>query len=251
MLYNKIILNTRPIAQAIPLAAAIQKAGGQCLMLPSFDIIPIQIAATDNILWQTSDIWLFLSQYAVAHALPQIQTLPIIGAVGASTAKALKKAGFSVTLLPDSNYSSEGLLNLPALQQLQGKKITLFRGKSGRTLLDEIFIQRGACVHEVICYERVLSTWPQAAYTQLREIPIDLALGLSVDSLTYFFAHIDALSDRHLLEKYLDTPWLVMSDRVAKHAQKLGIKKINIVADSNIMASIMHYFDRMPSISYK
>lgn len=229
------ILNTRP--QETTLENLIQQEDGHCLNLPSFDIVPLMINSRKISSLSTkksSDIYLFMSQYAVQYALlaPPILSLlnkVTIGAVGKATAAALQRAGIAVSLIPE-DPSSEGLFNLPELQQLQNKNIIIFRGRSGRTLLDEILRQRGAIVSEVLLYERIPSIWTPKQYETLTEhlinTKIHCILGLSVDSITYFMSHLepDALSTEH--KKIRDIPWLVMSPRVAYHAKKTGINKV-------------------------
>lgn len=232
------ILNTR--FQENNLITQIQQEGGHCLNLSSFDIAPLIIDSTiiTSLISKKSDtFFLFMSQYAVKYALldtyisPQLKMMNI-GAVGKTTATALQQAGISVTLIPE-DPSSEGLLNLPELQQLQNKNIVIFRGKSGRTLLDETLRQRGAIVSEILLYERLPSIWTPQQYKTLTEhlinSTIHCILGLSVDSITFFISHLEQNALQLEYQKTLDTPWLVMSPRVAYHAKKNGVKTVHII----------------------
>ena len=117
-LLNRTILNTRPLERALPLAKAIEAEGGQCLNLPSFSVNSIPAIFYQEYL--KADIWFFMSQYAVKYALPWLleqkilqKKLPKIAAVGRKTAMLLEQSGIPVTWIPD-DFSSEGLLNLPA-----------------------------------------------------------------------------------------------------------------------------------------
>lgn len=245
---GKTILNTRPLPQALSLAQSIENEGGHCIILPSLDIAPVLV--DKKILQQSeaSDIWLFLSQYAVQYCKVDVALVKskTIIAIGKSTAMALAKMDerASTRLAPTKNlspilippeFSSEGLLNIPELHNIQGKTITIFRGKSGRTLLDEKLQERGAIVHEVILYQRILSTWTKEEYALIKQNSIDLALGMSVDSLTYFFSQLELPEKKRLL----NVPWLVMSHRVANQAKKLGIKTIYTVRNGDILESLI------------
>jgi uroporphyrinogen-III synthase len=241
------ILNTRPLEQAIPLAESIEKEGGRCLLLPSFSVTPTSVLSEVSFSdYLNSDIWLFMSQYAVKFSLPELLKLkdrkfPYIGAVGKSTAMALESVGLEVKWIPESgeNTSSEGLLSLRDFQVICGKKITVFQGKSGRKLVDEILLQRGAVVQECILYERVAPDWSKTEYAivqkYLQTSRIDQALGMSVDSLKYFFSQIKPIDRRD----FLNIPWLVMSSRVADYAKALGIQTISVVKDSDILESLI------------
>ncbi len=236
-LLDKTILNTRPLTKALPLAKAIEAEGGRCIVLPSIEIIPVSIPNENKLLTQVeeSDFLLFVSQYAVQYT-PRICFSSLVKkvAIGRATAKALEQIGISTDLIPEEP-SSEGLLSLPIFESLEGKSVTIFRGKSGRTLLDETLQQRGAIVQEVILYERVLPVWTPEDYALISQNTIDVALGLSVDSLTYFFSQLK-LSEK---KRLLSVPWLVMSDRVAEQAKKLGIETIHIVSKGDVLRSLI------------
>lgn len=228
------ILNTRPLKQALPLAHAIEKEGGKCIIFPSFDIAPIASNPAQISPIQQSDFIIFFSQYAVEYGVKFVLPHQQIIAIGKSTATALTKAGVSSIIIPQE-MSSEGLSALPELQQLEGKNIALFRGKSGRVLLDEILQQRGAKIQEILLYERQAISHEYDSIIELAQQKIDIALGMSVDSLTYFFSQLQS-SERI---QFLNVPWLVMSHRVANQAKKLGIKTIYMVSNGNILESLI------------
>jgi uroporphyrinogen-III synthase len=183
---------------------------------------------------------LFVSQYAVQFFISLwdggTRTGGKIAAIGKATSEALECAGIPVDLTPE-DPSSEDLLCLPELQSpsLKGKTVTIFRGKSGRTLLDETLKQRGALVKEIVLYERVLPVWTKEDHELLMSNKIDLALGLSVDSLTYFFSQLDLLEKK----RFLDVPWLIMSHRVAEEAKKLGIVTVYTVSKGDVLGSLI------------
>src|SRR4029079_11082017 len=55
---------------------------------------------------------------------------------------------------PQTTYDSEGLLALPALAELRGKRIAIFRGEGGRDHLADALRARGAHVDCIACYRR-------------------------------------------------------------------------------------------------
>lgn len=237
-LVGKIILNTRPLEQALLLTQAIEKEGGKCISLPSIEILPVEISEQHIKEQIQSDFWIFVSQSAVQFWASRYRntlknTHTKIVAIGNATAKALQRENILVDFIPLES-SSEGVLALPSFQSLQEKTVTIFRGKAGRTLLDETLKERGAFVKEVVLYERVASHWSKKDYALLDK-PIDLALGLSIDSLTYFFSK---LSLNHK-QWFFNVPWLVMSQRVAEEAKKLGILNIYRVSDGDIFESLI------------
>lgn len=235
------ILNTRPLAKALPLAEAIEKEGGKCIVVPSMSIKPISLPTNEMqqlFCFTEKDVWLFMSQYAVEYFhdhILSLHSIPLIGAVGKATAKALEKIQIPVTFIP-KDASSEGLLSLPVFQSnLQGRKVTIFRGKNGRTLLDEALRARGADVREVILYERTLPVWTKEEYKLINNTPVDIALGMSADSLTYFFSCLE-LKERM---RFFNVPWLTVSHRVANQAKKIGIKTVYVVSNGDVLASLI------------
>ncbi|HEX2795777.1 MAG TPA: uroporphyrinogen-III synthase, partial [Immundisolibacter sp.] len=81
-------------------------------------------------------------------------------AVGPASARALRAAGFTDVLMPETRFDSEGLLALPQLHQLAGRRVVIFRGEGGRTLLADTLTARGADVWAVACYRRVAAGDP-------------------------------------------------------------------------------------------
>lgn len=160
------VLVTRPAAQSTDLCRLLEASGLAPLLLPTLAIEPLDIAGPVATLRaaQPCDLALFISANAVRHALPVIAAaggLPAqctLAAVGAASAAALHAAGFEPVLVPQTRFDSEGLLALPELQQVAGRRVVIFRGGEGRRLLAQTLAARGAALHEVVCYRRRTDT---------------------------------------------------------------------------------------------
>lgn len=162
------VLVTRPAGQAAALGDGLRAAGFTPLYLPT-----LAIEAADPALAVVAlraalpcDLAIFISTNAVQHALPVIAAaggLPAgcpLAAVGPASARALAAAGFSNVLTPTARFDSEGLLALPQLNQVSGRRVVIFRGEGGRTLLADTLTARGADVRAVACYRRVAAGDP-------------------------------------------------------------------------------------------
>ena len=76
-------------------------------------------------------------------------------AVGKATQTRLQDVTHQQVIAPQTKFSSEGLLDLACLDNLQGKRVLILRGTGGRELLAQTLIARGAVVEYYQSYQRV------------------------------------------------------------------------------------------------
>ncbi len=157
------ILVTRPDGQAEGLAGLLHEAGAEVVMAPLLVIEAPEAGALGPALLNQLGEWnwiVFVSANAARWALMQpawtsyLAQGTRIAAIGDATRDALESNGIRVELVP-STFSSEGLLEAPQLQAVQGQKILIVRGEGGRELLRESLISRGADVAVAELYRRV------------------------------------------------------------------------------------------------
>lgn len=155
---------TRPKDQAQALANSVAKAGGEAILFPLLEIVPLQdYTAFDAV---TADLgkfdWaVFISTNAVEHSLSRLLTrhdwpanLRCAG-IGPSTQAELARFGIRDVLIPQDRFDSESLLNLPEMQDVAGKQCLIFRGEQGRELLADTLRKRGADVVMAESYRRI------------------------------------------------------------------------------------------------
>jgi uroporphyrinogen-III synthase len=154
---------TRPTNQAKKLTQLIQAAGGNVIAFPLIEITALddysafeQVIADIN----TYDWILFISSNSVENSLPRLikQGIPKqlkFAAIGPTTAKSLQEFGIHDVLIPQDRFDSESLLSLPAMHDMQGKKVMIVRGIGGRDVLANTLSERGAQVTFAECYQRV------------------------------------------------------------------------------------------------
>jgi len=75
--------------------------------------------------------------------------------VGKKTQQRLAKVTNQQVIIPDTLFSSEGLLALPELKDISGKHILILRGVGGRELLADVLTSRGAIVEYYQPYQRI------------------------------------------------------------------------------------------------
>ena len=150
------IVLTRPVQQAQALARSIEAAGGRAIIFPALEIIPKTSDPADQAKIDAADIAIFISANAVEYGL-RYATLPHdthLAAIGNATATALRQAGYKNIAVPTQGADSEALLATPALLNVTGKHIAIFRGVGGRETLRDTLRQRGAKVEYIECYTR-------------------------------------------------------------------------------------------------
>src|SRR5574340_743259 len=184
---------TRPRDQAAPLARRIEQAGGIPLLFPLLDIESAadQAALREQVSRLAQfDLAIFISPNAVQYGMAAIRAageLPKnlkIAAVGQGSAKALRELGIVGVIAPTERFDSEGLLALPELQAVAGRRVMIFRGDGGRELLGETLKARGAAVGYAACYRR---SRPQQDIAALLDAAPDALTVTSSEALEYLW----------------------------------------------------------------
>lgn len=229
-------LVTRPAHQSAALMERLQAAGFDPLAFPS---IAIETMPANDFLdhlehrLEDYDLALFVSRNAVDHAFRHLDASRLpptlqLGVIGKGSATALQAKGAGSALIPSGEYNSEGLLAAPALQDVQGKKIIIFRGQAGRNLLGDTLRQRGAAVDYCEVYRRTLPNLDTADYRRITgDRAPDVALFTSSEGLLNTFRLLDPQQSEALRQR----PWLLISERMRETARHLGHNADILIAD--------------------
>jgi len=239
------VLVTRPAHQAEGLCELIQAAHGRPIRFPTIEILgpaDKQTARSQLAAARQADLLVFVSANAVQYAFPLLpDQLPLdidIAAVGKATASALGESGLDPTLLPE-RMDSEGLLALPALQDVTGKSILILRGNGGRELLAETLRERGADVTQVEVYRRTLPKRTAGARNLLGgwQQLVDVVIATS----NAIFDNLLELLGDEGLALLQTTPLIVVSQRGAEHAIAKGCQSVflaNSAADRDLLDAL-------------
>ena len=243
------VLVTRPAHQAEGLCAQILAHGGQPLRLPTLAIIDLALSpAVKQHLQQVSDyqLILFVSPNAVRSGLAALQAAgglnqqSLLATVGEGSARALRDGlGRGPDLVPQDSFDSEGLLALPALQQMTGKRVLILRGEDGRTLLPDTLRQRGAVVDYLTVYRReppplppALDDWPQNT---------DIITVTSSEGLRNLCHMTPPAQQQYMLA----LPLVVVSERTAALAAELGFvqpaRLARLASDEAITTALIEF----------
>lgn len=235
------ILVTRPSPAGEALVNRLRAMGRVAFHSPLIDFAPgNQLASLPNLLSSLNqqDLVFVLSQHAVSYAdriLRQSATnwpdTVNYFAIGRTTGLIFHRVSSLPVLYPQDGETSEMLLNLPALQRIQGKKALILRGNGGRELLAETLTERGVHVTYCECYQRSPVFYDGSEQSALwQRAGIDTLVVTSGEMLQQLY---------QLVPDYYRHSWLlhcnlvVVSERLAALARQLGWSAIRVAGNAD------------------
>jgi len=211
------ILVTRPSPQGEALCQQLEAYGAKTYHVPLIEIH----ARIVNISSFLPDMAIFISVHSVNCCDKNFFDKKIsFFSIGATTASALLEYGVISQYPVEGN--SEGLLALPDLQDIRGKKIAIFCGMEGRELLQETLKKRGADCQRYEVYER---RCPNSQRYILQRIIKSLKLTLVICTSEENLLCLQKLAGSYesQLRQIL---CVVVSQRLADCARKKGLTRV-------------------------
>ncbi|MFA5912073.1 MAG: uroporphyrinogen-III synthase [Burkholderiales bacterium] len=247
------VVVTRPAGQAAHMAALIRAAGGEALLFPALEIFDTaespQLRALIEHL-ETFDLAIFISANAVSKALALVRARrdwpPAlrVATVGRGSERELQRHGFAAVIAPGERFDSEGLLELPELQQLAGKRVVIFRGAGGRELLGDTLTARGAAVEYAECYRRGRpNADPAPLLARCARRELDAITVTSSEGLANLHAMLGE-AGRQCLQ---GTPLFAPHERIAAAARALGVRTVVLTGpgDAGLVAGLAGFFAKV------
>lgn len=245
-LAGKRIVITRPAGQAEQLARLVREAGGEPLLVPAIEIRPLEDPAPFHALAQRLEdfeLAIFVSRNAVRSALALLAGRPWparlkAATVGQGSREELEHFGFANVIAPAAQSDSEALLALPALAEVRGRRVVIFRGDAGRQLLGEELERRGATVEYAACYRRVRPAGEGLAALWARGV--DAVALSSAEGL----ANLVAMLGDGAIAKLAAVALFVPHQRVAREAARRGLRRAVVAGprDAEVAAALVAYF---------
>lgn len=147
-------------------------------------------------------------------------------AVGRTSANHFASLAEQAVKYPIKFENSEGVLDLPEMQQLEGKQLLILRGNGGREQLAEMATARGAKVAYVECYRRLpLDENLSEKISLAKRVGVDTIVATSGEILN---ALVEQTADK-------DKPWLfdcrlvTVGQRLSNLAKRLGWQPLQIM----------------------
>lgn len=239
------IVVTRPARQAGAFAQKLASLGANPIAWPAIVILPPDDrGALDraHAALASFDLAFFVSANAAEFGAPPPGRWPRnlqAYAPGPGTAEALAGVGVPDVRIPPDRYDSEGLLALPELADLRGRRAVLFRGQGGRELLAETLAARGASVTTVACYRRAAPTGGVAAVLDAidggRAHALTLTSSEGVDNL------LRAAGEAGRARLAL-LPAFAPHERIAVHARAAGLDaRLTPGSDAGLIAGLLEW----------
>lgn len=225
------VLVARPEHKGQALLASLQAAGinAQHCALFSYQTVDNTFLCKSLLTFDNNATLIFVSVAAVEYAndiLPCASwCFKQVFAVGQATQDKLAELG--IDAVSPKRQDSEGLLQIKALQAVNGDNVVIVRGDSGRELIFNTLLQRGANVVYAQSYQRVWLQPSAHELTQWYEKKVNCIVATSVAILENMLALL--LTDKKLsAENHWKKScyWLVASERIAERAKALGLNRV-------------------------
>lgn len=226
------LISLRPSGQHDGLRRAAARHGARTVAVSPWRLQPRDDASTRDQLRQAQacDRLVFTSPAAAAAAarllpLGQLKAGSLV-AVGQGTARALRRHGAGVVAAP-TRMDSEGLLALPAMADLHGKRVALVTAPGGRGMIAAQVQARGAQLLRVDVYERVPLRVPAAQWARLQALDAPAVLVVSSgEALERVLPQVPP----GLRRRWQEQPLVAASARLAALATTLGFAHAGVAA---------------------
>lgn len=224
------IVITRPAGTGATLARHVRACGGIPLLLPGLSLRAMPDSRAARGQWQEAqrgDVLIFTSPAAVRYAavLSAPATRATVIAVGQGTARALRRLGIDDVQVPLLRQDSEGLLDLPSLQQPQGRRVALITAPDGRGLLQEQLVALGALLREVHVYRRVAPRLGAHHIDAVQHMSNTACVLLSSAEAMH---HLLALLPPAARQRLCEARVVASSDRIAGQARESGFSRVYV-----------------------
>jgi uroporphyrinogen-III synthase len=231
------VLVTRPEAQAKTLLERLVTLGAEVVALPVIEIVAIAPTSWLAVDLTEQDMLIFVSRNAVLSFMAGFEgTLPEemqCVAVGAATAKCLFESGLTVDIQAPPPAGSESLLALSEMQDMTDKRVVIVRGETGRELLADTLIARGATITYLEVYRRCVPNYDGTRVTEA--LSVDWLIVTSVAGLQNL---CQIVNNEGIKLKML----LVVSERIKQVAVGLGFQHVVVsedVSDAAVVSRIV------------
>jgi uroporphyrinogen III methyltransferase/synthase len=201
-LFGKKIIVTRTREQASKLVEKLEELGAQCYEIPTIKIEAILDETIDQTIQNLHkyDWIIFTSENGVRifleHLFKSGKDLRALGhskiaVIGKATKNILESYGIFPDLIPEKEYTQEGLISAFSALDIRDKAILIPRAKEARDLLPEKLKEFGAKVDVLPVYETKICEESNEELKEVLNKEIDVITFTSSSTVKNFFKLID------------------------------------------------------------
>jgi uroporphyrinogen-III synthase len=147
--------------------------------------------------------------------------------VGAATARALRRHGIRDVIWPRARQDSEGLLELPELGSLRGRRVALVGAPGGRELLAQTLRTRRARLTRIETYRREAPRYSVRQLAAVERAPAPLLLLVSSAEA---LSNLRVALPLHLFARLAAGDTVVSSERLAKLVRASLFANVHVAA---------------------
>ncbi len=239
------VVVTRPARQAGAFAQKLAALGATPIVWPAIVILPPDDPAPlerVHASLERYDLAFFISANAAEYGAPPVGRWPRslrAYAPGPGTAEALAGVGVPDARIPATTYDSDGLLELPDLADVRGRRVVIFRGSGGREQLAETLSRRGASVESVDCYRRAAPAGDASGLVEVLREGRAHALTLTSSEGADNLMRAAGDEGRALLARI---PAFVPHPRIADRVRALGLDaRLTPGGDAGLIAGLLEW----------
>lgn len=239
------VLVTRPARQAEGFARKLAALGADPVVWPAIVIEPPadrEPLSRAHARLESYDLAFFVSANAAEFGAPAAGRWPpslAAYAPGPGTVEALAAVGVAGAKCPATSFDSEGLLALPELLDVRGRRAIVFRGEGGREALAETLAARGAHVDSVSCYRRSApATSAQGLVEALAAGKVQAITLTSSEGAQNLVRAVGAAG----LSSLARLPAFVPHPRIAERVRSLGLDaRLTAGGDAGLVAGLLDW----------
>lgn len=226
-----LITRTRPAARE--LAGRVDAMGMEPLECAPFELVGPEdpSAVADELLAALpADRVMLTSQEAIRQAVKLVgvealdRSLLIVP--GQGTALVGRELGLRNVVFPERHGTSEAILAMPELRDVEGLDVVILAAAGGRGLLGEVLERRGASVQRIHVYRRLACPLPERLAERIEASRALVTLGASLEAVRGLDEGLSASAR----ERVHAAPLVVPSRRVAERARQLGFSHCPVAA---------------------
>lgn len=172
-----------------------------------------------------ADRVILTSHEAVRQAVALVGTALLNRALiivpGQGTASVARELGLDNVVYPERYGTSEAMLGMPELQDVEGLEILILAAAGGRSLMGEVLERRGAAMERIHVYRRVACKLPEESAERITSARSLVTLGASLEAVRGLLENLPAAA----AERVRQAPLIVPSRRVADYAERQGCRR--------------------------